>query len=229
MSAGPDWLSAAPFEARRHPSGARRLPAGLIAALGLLLALPAACLVYLTAIVLAGPLLAEAPVREKADLLVVLGGDGPARAQHAVGLLKEGLADAVLVTGDGDCTFIAADIIRGAGIAPARVAIECRSGSTWQNADFSRPILARLKARHALLVTSWFHEKRALMTFRALCPGITFKPAPVPPPKRMAKLVFGPDGPQIAKEYVKFAAYWLRIHLPAAAGGPAPLGEGEPA
>lgn len=243
MRTKPDWLSPQTYVADRLPRdepsssslSSSSWPAGLVAVLGLLLALPLACLLYLSAIALAGPLLAETPSAGRADVLVVLGGDGPARAQHAVSLLADRRADQVIVTGDGDCTFIAADIIRGSGIAPERVAIECRSGSTWQNAEFSCPILARLKAGHALIVTSWFHEKRALMSFRALCPAVAYAPAPVPPPKRLATLVFGPDGPQIAKEYVKLAAYWLRTHLPAAAGGPANSGNpgrlpaGEPA
>lgn len=51
------------------------------------------------------------------------------------------------------------------GIPAADLSIESRSMSTWQNAQFSRPILAEYAPQHIVLVTSGIHLRRSLLYF----------------------------------------------------------------
>jgi uncharacterized SAM-binding protein YcdF (DUF218 family) len=182
-----------------------RVFAGLLAA-GLL---PFA--VYAAAILLSGPLLGLPEATGKADVIVVLGGDGPARADHAAMLWRGGAAPRVLVTGRSDCGTIAGRMT-AEGVRRSVIAIECRSANTWENADFSAPLLARMGASKALLVTNWFHARRALASFATRCPDLKFAVAPVPPPSFL-EIATGPYGPAVLQEYAKTAVYALRRWL----------------
>ncbi|PXV61363.1 Uncharacterized SAM-binding protein YcdF, DUF218 family [Dyella jiangningensis] len=55
--------------------------------------------------------------------------------------------------------------LRALGIPEADIALESRSMSTWQNAQFSRPILAGYAPQHIVLVTSGIHLRRSLLYF----------------------------------------------------------------
>jgi uncharacterized SAM-binding protein YcdF (DUF218 family) len=55
--------------------------------------------------------------------------------------------------------------LRALGIPAADMSIESRSMSTWQNAQFSRPILAEYAPQHIVLVTSGIHLRRSLLYF----------------------------------------------------------------
>src|SRR5690606_22317418 len=81
---------------------------------------------YLAGILFSDPLLAGRTQLTGADLIVVLGGDGPSRAQKASRLWLDGAAPQVLVTGSGDCMHIRAAMI-GRGVDPQAIRTECRS------------------------------------------------------------------------------------------------------
>jgi len=165
----------------------------------------------------AEPLLLVRSPAAKADVIVVLGGDGPRRAWRAAALYRAGVAPRVLVTGDGDCTFIRATMI-ASGVPAAAITIECASRNTWENAAFSAPMLARMDARSAVLVTSWFHTRRALACFRESSPRIRFASAPVGPELPFWKVAADPDSGRVLLEYVKIGWYALRYGIVAAAG-----------
>jgi len=55
--------------------------------------------------------------------------------------------------------------LRALGIPEADLSLESRSMSTWQNAQFSRPILAEYAPQHIVLVTSGVHLRRSLLYF----------------------------------------------------------------
>lgn len=176
----------------------------------------AAALVYVAAIALAEPLLTERHPVAHAQMIVVLGGDGPSRAARAAQLWRQGVARDVLVTGDGDCTHIRDAMIADGVIADA-IQIECLSGSTRENARFSAPILNRADIGEAVLVTSWFHTRRALKEFRTMCPGIEWASMPAEAPEPAFVMTTGPYGPAIIAEYVKTLAYGLQRLIHAAA------------
>jgi len=60
------------------------------------------------------------------------------------------------------------------GIPPADLSLETRSMSTWQNAQFSRPLLVEYAPQHMVLVTSGIHLRRSLLYFEHF--GITPQP-----------------------------------------------------
>lgn len=177
----------------------------------LLLAGFAAFALYVGAILLSGPLLGLPDAAGRADVIVVLGGDGPARADRAAALWQAGAAPRVLVTGRSDCGTIAGRMTAG-GVRRSAIALECFSASTWQNAEFSAPLLAGMGARKVLLVTNWFHARRALASFAARCPDLHFAVASVAAPS-FAAIATGPYGAAVLQEYPKTAVYALRLWL----------------
>jgi uncharacterized SAM-binding protein YcdF (DUF218 family) len=97
-----------------------------------------------------------------------------------------------------------------AGVDRTVFTTECRSATTWENAEFSAPILAGMHIRKALLVTSWFHSRRAMQRFSSLMPDIKWVSLPAERTKSYWRLVFAVDGVQIFKEYPKALLYDLR-------------------
>ncbi|RWX80895.1 YdcF family protein [Neorhizobium lilium] len=165
--------------------------------------------VYAIALVLADTLLTQRDVVRKADVIVVLGGDGPPRAAEAASLWREGRAPSLLVSGYGDCGSIRQTMIEE-GVTPAAIRTECLSSNTWENASFSQPILAAMGVQCAILVTSWYHSKRAMKRFRSVMPGVRWISVPAERTRSYWKLAFEFDGIQIFKEYAKTLVYDLR-------------------
>ena len=110
---------------------------------------------------------------EKADAIVLLGGESQARPVEAARLYKEGVAPLVFIIGTGDTPTNRRALIK-AGVPPDRIMVETKSRSTLQNAEFAKPILEKSGVRKAVLVTSSFHARRALTTFQQRIPGIDF-------------------------------------------------------
>lgn len=55
--------------------------------------------------------------------------------------------------------------LHGMGVPSSDLLVESRSNNTWQNAQFSRPLLAAYAPQQVWLVTSAFHLHRALLDF----------------------------------------------------------------
>src|SRR5579859_8057234 len=64
--------------------------------------------------------------------------------------------------------------LRKLGIPETDLSYEARSMTTWQNAQFTRPMLAEYAPQHMVLVTSGIHLRRALLYFGHF--GITPQP-----------------------------------------------------
>jgi hypothetical protein len=109
----------------------------------------------------------------KADALIVLGGESLDRPQMAARLYLEGVARRIYVTGEGDAGRSRQRLMEG-GVAPEDVVLEKKAVTTYENATLLRPILESRGIRSAVLVTSPFHTRRALATFRHEIPGISF-------------------------------------------------------
>jgi uncharacterized SAM-binding protein YcdF (DUF218 family) len=112
----------------------------------------------------------------KADLLVVLGGT-PDRAGRAAELFKEGEAPKILVSGFGDDVSNEHTLERH-GVPPKAIVLEGKSRTTRQNAEFSAPLLRKMGAHKVIIVTSWYHSRRALACFEHYAPDITFYSGP---------------------------------------------------
>lgn len=175
--------------------------------------LPWIVLFGFVAIYYSEPMLTVQDDGSKVDLIVVPGGDGPPRATQAARLWKAGRAPLILITGDGDCLFNKQIMLRD-GVAPSAIFVECQSGSTWQNARLSVPMMREVQAKSALIVTNWYHSRRAIASFRTACPQMHFVASPIGNGELNPKLpTTQADLELIAKEYVKLAWYLLSGHI----------------
>ncbi len=147
----------------------------------------------------------------KGDVLVVLGGEG-GRADHAAALYLQGVAPLVAVTGYGDCQFNVQTLERK-GVPPRAILTEPAALTTMQNAEFSVPLLRAHNAHRVILVTSWYHSRRALACFEHVAPDLQFFSRPSyldyepKPANRM-----GYDW-HVNYEYVKLVAYIFTHHV----------------
>lgn len=175
----------------------------------LLIIVPCAVLFGLAAMFFSEPVLTLPDDGGRADVIVVPGGDGPPRAVQAARLWKEGRSPVILVTGDGDCLHNKRIMVRN-GVKPSAIFVECRSGSTWQNARFSAPVMREIHARSALIVTNWYHSRRAIASFRAACPQMRFISSPIGGDGGHPGFPATPaDMELVAREYVKLGWYLL--------------------
>jgi uncharacterized SAM-binding protein YcdF (DUF218 family) len=173
----------------------------------LLIILPCAVLFGIAAMFYSEPVLTLQDDGSKADVIVVPGGDGPPRAAQAARLWKEGRSPLILITGDGDCLFNKQIMVHD-GVKPSAILVECQSGSTWQNAYYSAPVMRGIQARKALIVTNWYHSRRAIASFRAACPQMHFSSSPIGGDGRQVGFPStSADLELVAKEYVKLGWY----------------------
>ena len=146
----------------------------------------------------------------KADVLVVLGGGGShERPQRAVELFKEGAARLVICSGKGDCAANAQRLI-SLGVPAGLIEEEDKSSNTLQNAQFTVAMLRAQHVRSAIIVTSWYHSRRALACFRHCAPEIKFYSRPAY--FALARKDWKREGISrlMRAEYLKLPGYWIR-------------------
>jgi uncharacterized SAM-binding protein YcdF (DUF218 family) len=181
----------------------RRLILKILLALSLLLALLAAVAWLFPQRVLT---VDSGPV--KADAIVVLGGGWPDRPERAAKLLKEGEAPKILVSGYGDCVSNE-KLLEREGVTSSDIILESKSRTTQENAEFSIPLLRQMGAHRVIIVTSWYHSRRALMCFEHYAPDIQFYSRPsyfaYPKTEWHPKGING----YVKSEYVKLLGYWV--------------------
>lgn len=110
---------------------------------------------------------------QKADAIIVLGGEPLARPKQAALLYKQGVAEKVFVSGVGDSARNRQILIQS-GVPVSAITMEPRASTTYQNAKMLKPMLESAGVRSALIVTSPFHTRRALACFRKVIPEIRF-------------------------------------------------------
>lgn len=143
----------------------------------------------------------------KADALVVLGGDG-GRAERAAQLYLQGAAPAIVVTGYGDCQANI-HVLESKGVPPSAIVAEPTALNTMQNATLSVPMLRTLSAHRIIIVTSWYHSRRALACFEHVAPELQFFSRPAytnflpNPANRMGYIM------PVNYEYAKLIVYWF--------------------
>ena len=183
---------------------------GYLARASLWLAVGSAALliVYCGALAAARPLLSLHTPVTPVDVVVVLGGDGTPRASKAAAVYRSIAAAAprVLVTGADDCLEIAKLMIDH-GVPPERILIECSSHNTWENAKLSKSMLEEMGVHSAILVTSWFHMRRAIGCFEAFSPEIRWGAAPVERRRALFEVARDMEGVAALMEYLKVAWY----------------------
>jgi uncharacterized SAM-binding protein YcdF (DUF218 family) len=143
-----------------------------------------------------------------ADVIVILGGGPTERSNRALDLFNEGAARKILISGSGDCRQ-GAKILEQGGIAHDAITLECSSHTTLENAKFSVPLLRELGARRVIVVTSWYHSRRALACFKHFAPEIQFFSRPSYAQYDRKQWNRG-TGSYVRSEYIKNLGYWLR-------------------
>jgi len=113
----------------------------------------------------------------QADVIVVLGGGAAERPERAAELFTNGAAPRIIVSGWGDCTINRHLLIED-GVPAKVIGMETQSRTTRENAECTIKLLREQKAGRVILVTSWYHSRRALACFRHYAPEIKFYSRP---------------------------------------------------
>jgi len=113
----------------------------------------------------------------KADVIVVLGGGMASRSERAVQLFMQDEAPKILVSGFGD-NVSNEKVLENNGVPAGDISLESKSRTTRENAEFSIPLLRQMDAHRVIIVTSWYHSRRALMCFEHYAPDIKFYSRP---------------------------------------------------
>jgi uncharacterized SAM-binding protein YcdF (DUF218 family) len=144
-----------------------------------------------------------------ADVIVVLGGGSHERPLRAAELFKQHAAPRILISGAGDCE-INRRLLLQAGVPAGAIQIEDKSQTTRENAEFSIKLLRAEKIHSAILVTSWYHSRRALKTFGHYAPELKFYSRP-------SYFAFARDdwkksgiNRRMRLEFLKLPGYWIR-------------------
>lgn len=171
-----------------------------------LAAIIVACgLLFIVGMFFAPQLLRVESETKHADAIVVLGGENWKRVPRAAELFLAGRAPLIVVSGRGDCEDNRQRLVK-AGVPKSALLSECESTSTFENAEFTVALLRQKGATNVIIVTSWYHSRRAMACFRKADPTLTFFSVTTEPnPKHT-----WPDGYErkmITMEYLKSAGY----------------------
>ena len=145
----------------------------------------------------------------KADAMVLLGGGITFRVPRALELFQQQLAPTIIITGEGDADEMQRWLSEK-GVSAQAMQCETNSRNTWQNASFSVPLLRAARAKRVLVVTSWFHSRRALACFRKAAPDMEFISVPTKADRPEARALEKKERGMVLYEYIKLAGYWVR-------------------
>lgn len=174
---------------RSYRQARRRLATGVVALLGSYLLLFETPFTWWVA----GPLhVSESP--RAADAIVVFaggvgesgkaGGGYQERVKQAVDLYRRGYAPRMVFSSGYAFVFRETEVMRELAVAHGvpgdAIILETRAASTYENVVLVSRILERNGWRRALLVTSPYHSRRAVLTWRTLAPHIPVVSVPVP-------------------------------------------------
>lgn len=171
---------------------------------------------------------------QQADALVVLGGSGVYRERNdlAAQLFKAGVAPVVILMDDNEQSgwseteqrnplFVerAAEELHRAGV-PYEKIVKMRppAASTYGEAVLMREHMGTQRMNSLLLVTSGYHSRRALWTWRRVFRGYNtqINISSVPPgsqtPSRTFWWLHLSGWRMVALEYPKMIYYWIRYH-----------------
>lgn len=143
-----------------------------------------------------------------ADVIVVLGGGARDRPERAVALFKEHAAPRILLSGLGDSRISRRFLIE-AGVPARSIEMENQSRTTRENAIDAVKLLRKAGARRVIIVTSWYHSRRALACFEHYGPMMQFYSRPSYFAYRRADWPRQNFTRRIYLEYPKMLGYWM--------------------
>jgi uncharacterized SAM-binding protein YcdF (DUF218 family) len=144
-----------------------------------------------------------------ADVIVVLGGGLHERPERALDLFRQHAAPRILLTGAGDDTINRLILLRG-GVPASVIEVEGDSTTTRENAEFTLKLLRAENVHRVILVTSWYHARRALKTFEHYGPDLKFYSRPSYYAFDRAEWPPRGNGKRMRLEFLKLPGYWLR-------------------
>ncbi|MFZ1257860.1 MAG: YdcF family protein [Candidatus Saccharimonas sp.] len=131
---------------------------------------------------------------QTADVIVAIsGGDTAARAAEAIALYQAGWAPRIIFSGaaaDKSGPSNAQVMKQQAidkGIDPNVIIIEEQSETTGENAAKTTSIFEKNNYKSAILVTSAYHQRRALLEFNRRALNVTVRSHPVPTDKQWGR------------------------------------------
>ncbi len=117
-----------------------------------------------------GNFLTPAPAVRPSDGIIVLGGEFPLRIERAIELYRHGIAPKIWMTGGGYSAPASVELARKMGV-PAGVVGALQSNSTWEDAGVAAALASRENLHRLLVVTSWYHGRRALCVMKRRLQG----------------------------------------------------------
>jgi uncharacterized SAM-binding protein YcdF (DUF218 family) len=144
-----------------------------------------------------------------AEVIVLLGGGSHERFECVVKLFKDRAAPRIIVSGYGDCE-INRFLLVNAGVPAQAIQLENKSRTTRENAQFTIKLLREQKVKRVIIVTSWYHSRRALACFRHYAPEIRFYSRPSYAASASADWSHNRIGSRARLEYMKLLGYWVR-------------------
>jgi uncharacterized SAM-binding protein YcdF (DUF218 family) len=144
-----------------------------------------------------------------ADVIVILGGGLHERPERAVELFRLHVAPRIIISGAGD-DEINRQILLQSGVPAGDIEVEGNSMTTRENAEFT---LKRLRAENVhtvILVTTWYHARRALKTFEHFAPDLTFYSRPSYFAFAREDWPQRGNGRRMRLEFLKLPGYWIR-------------------
>jgi len=147
--------------------------------------------------------------RVSADVIILLGGGSHERPERAAELFKAQAASRIIISGEGD-DEINRQLLIQAGVPAGAIQLEGKSRTTRENAEFTVKLLRAEKVRRVIIVTSWYHSRRALKCFEHFAPEIKFYSRP-------SYFAFAREdwtrlgiSKRMRLEFLKLPGYWIR-------------------
>jgi len=147
-----------------------------------------------------------------ADVIVVLGGGQHERPVRAAELFQKHAAPRIFISGAGDDEINRQLLVQN-GVPARCIEIEGKSVTTHENAEFT---IARLRAENVhsvILVTSWYHSRRALKTFEHYAPDIKFYARPSYYAFDRKDWPKHGNARRMRWEFLKLPGYWIRYGI----------------
>jgi len=174
---------------------------------------------------IAKPLMVVESPRSVDAIVVFAGGVGESgkagggyleRVKQAVILYRGGNASRLIFSSGYVFSFQEAYVMKelavSQGVPTSAIFLETKAANTYENIALVRKILDKQGWKEILLVSSPYHMRRALLTWRKVAPEITVVPTPVPQ-SQFYSHSWGASLEQvrgILHEYVAILAYWWR-------------------
>lgn len=150
--------------------------------------------------------------RVSGDVIVLLGGGVHERPLRAVELYKQHAAARIIITGAGD-DELNRQILLQNGVPASAIEVENQSKTTRENAVNTLKLLRAEHVNRAILVTSWYHSRRAEKTFEHYGPDILFYSRPSYFGFATEDWKKNGTGKRMRLEFLKIPAYWIRFGI----------------